>query len=280
MTNSIIIHGGIKEFENIDGIEQDCRQALHAIVADSYEALCADGSRAAVLTAITGLEDCELFNAGTGSRIQADGEIRMSASLMDGAANSLSGVINIKYVKNPIRVAAELSQEKNTVLAGDPATRYARGKGFHSHSPYTAHRWREHEAGLKGLTGTVGAVAVDDSGAIFAATSTGGVGGELPGRVSDAATVAGNYAARTAAISCTGSGEQIVNLGVAARIATRRLDGQSIEQAVKNTVKEGSDLNYFFGLIAIDEQGNTIADQTQGKTLFASANEKGATVFS
>ena len=48
------------------------------------------------------LEDCELFNAGTGSRIQADGEIRMSAALMDGVNNTFSGVINLQYVKNPI----------------------------------------------------------------------------------------------------------------------------------------------------------------------------------
>lgn len=279
MTNSIIIHGGIKQFENIDGFEQDCRQALRSIVGDGYKALCREGARAAVLTAITGLEDCELFNAGTGSRIQADGEIRMSAALMDGVNNIFSGVINLQYVKNPILVAAELATESNAVLAGDPATRYARDKGHPSHSPYTDHRRREHAAGKKGLSGTVGAVAVDDRGAIFAATSTGGVGGETPGRVSDSATVAGNYAAPGVAVSCTGAGEQIVNLGVAARIATRRVDGQILEQAVRNTVKEGRDLDYYFGLIAIDDQGTAIVDQTGGTTLFASADNKGIIVF-
>jgi L-asparaginase len=203
----------------------------------------------------------------------------MSAALMDGVNNTFSGVINIQYVKNPIRVAADLATEENTVLAGDPATRYARSKGYRSHSPYTEHRWRDHKAGKKGLTGTVGAVAADDHGAVFAATSTGGVGGETPGRVSDSATVAGNYAAPGVAVSCTGCGEEIVNLSVAARIAARRVDGQSLEQAVRNTIKEGCDLGYSFGLIAIDEQGTALVDQTGGKTLFASADKKGITVF-
>ena len=279
MTNSIIIHGGIIEFEKLVGFEQDCRQALRNIVSDSYEVLNAQGAREAVLSAVEALEDCELFNAGTGSRVQSDGEIRMSAALMDGVNNTFSGVINIQYVKNPIRIASDLADEENTVLSGDPATRYARSKGYRSHSPYTDHRWRDHKAGKKGLTGTVGAVAVDDRGAIFAATSTGGVGGETPGRVSDSATVAGNYASSGVAVSCTGAGEKIVNLSVAARIATRRVDGQTLDQAVRNTIKEGRDLDYYFGLIAIDDQGTAIVDQTDGKTLFASADKKGIIVF-
>lgn len=279
MPGAIIIHGGIKEFENISGIEKDIQQALLEIAETGYSVLLEDGARAAVLSAVTALEDCELFNSGTGSRVQSDGEIRMSASLMDGAANRFSGVINIQYVKNPVLVAAELVGEKNGVLAGDPATRYARARGFRSHDPCTEHRWREHLEGRKGSTGTVGAAAVDARGRIFAATSTGGIGDEIPGRVSDSATVAGNYASPVAAISCTGAGEEIINLGVGARVVTRRLDGQSLEQAVRNTIKEGLDLGYTFGLIAVDESGFSIADQTFGQTLFASADEGGTKVF-
>jgi len=279
MPSAIIIHGGIKEFENISGREKEIREALREIVAASHAALIEDGARAAVLSAVTALEDCELFNSGTGSRIQSDGEIRMSASLMDGINNRFSGVINIQSVRNPVLVAAELATEKNSVLAGDPATRYARSKGFMSYNPCTEHRWREHMEGQLGQTGTVGAAAVDAQGRLFAATSTGGVGGEIPGRVSDSATVAGNYASPFAAVSCTGSGEEIVNLGVASRIATRRLDGQGLEPAVIKTISEGSALGYTFGLIAVDDFGRTIADQTRGQTLFASADENGITVF-
>ena len=70
-----------------------------------------------------------------------------------------------------------------------------------------------------------------------------------------------------------------MNLSVAARIAVRRIDGLTIEQAVRNTIKEGRDLGYSFGLIAINEQGTALVDQTGGKTLFSSANQKGIIVF-
>lgn len=279
MSNGIIIHGGIKEFENIGGAEEEIRRALRDIADHAYEELVGNGARAAVLAAVAALEDCELFNAGTGSRIQADGEIRMSASLMDGSKNIFSGVINIQYVKNPILVAAHLAAEKNAVLAGEPATRYARSKGFQSHNPYTAGRMREHLSGDTGLTGTVGAVAIDDAGSIFAATSTGGVGGEIPGRVSDSATVAGNYAAPSVGISCTGAGEEIVNLCVAARIATRKLDGHPLRRIIGDTIAEGRAAGYFFGLIAMDEHGDAVFDQTQGTTLFATASGEGTKTF-
>ena len=155
MASGIIIHGGIREFENINAPEENMRQALHAIVSESYQVLLGDGARAAVLSAVAALEDCELFNAGTGSKIQSDGEIRMSASLMDGTRNVFSGVINIQHVRNPVLVAARLADEKNKVLAGGPATRYARRHGFEHHDPYTEHRRTELRMRQSGSTGTV-----------------------------------------------------------------------------------------------------------------------------
>lgn len=277
--SSIIIHGGIKEFENTGRSEQDCQTALAGIVNHAYQVLARDGARAAVLDAVAALEDCELFNAGTGSRIQADGEIRMSASLMDGKQNTFSGVINIQYVKNPVLVAARLASESNMVLAGNEATLYARNNGFASHNPYTEHRLHEHQTGVRGLTGTVGACAVDSEGTICAATSTGGVGGETPGRVSDTATVAGNYASANAGVSCTGNGEEIVNLCVAARIATRRMQGLNLQQAVQTTIEEGHRYGYYFGVIGVDETGEVIARETRGKTMYAAADENGSRTF-
>ena len=279
MANSIIIHGGIKELENLERKESDYQKALQKIVSNSYEVLNEKGARAGVLAAVSALEDFELFNAGTGSRIQADGEIRMSASIMDGKKNIFSGVINIQYVRNPILVAEQLASEKNSVLAGEPATRYARRRGFQNHNPFTQHRLREHQAETDGRVGTVGAVAIDSDGAIFAATSTGGTGNEIPGRVSDSATVAGNYATSNIGVSCTGVGEDIVNLCVAARISTRKLEGLSLEQAIKKTISEGVEYGYSFGLIALDENGNTFVDQTQGKTLYATADTQGIRTF-
>jgi L-asparaginase len=67
-----------------------------------------------------------LFNAGIGSQIQSDGKIRMSAAIMDGETQRMSGVINIEEVKNPVQVAQILMQYDDRVLGGSGATNFAR----------------------------------------------------------------------------------------------------------------------------------------------------------
>ena len=147
----------------------------------------------------------------------------MSAAIMDTDNYVLSGVINVEQVQNPIIVADQLGDATHTMLAGAHATAFARSQGIEEFDVVTRHRRQEWEDGLTGRTGTVGAVALDDNGVLCAATSTGGVGHETAGRVSDAPTVAGTYACDAVGISCTGVGEEIVNQAVAVRIATRAL---------------------------------------------------------
>src|SRR5690606_36471374 len=96
--------------------------------------------------------------------------------------------------------------------------------------------------------GTVGCVALDKDGNIAAATSTGGKGFEIPGRVSDSPTVAGNYANSFAGISCTGIGEDIVSGGLAVKIATRVTDGLSLKEAVDRSFGELLPFNGFAGI--------------------------------
>lgn len=269
---TLVIHGGIAKFEGKHLKRDDYARELRRIVAEAAGVLAQQGARAAVVQAVRLLEDCPLFNAGTGSRIQADGEIRMSAALMDGVAQTFSGVVNVQYIQHPIDLAERLSTERHKVLAAAEATRYARAAGFLSHSPYTEHRLCEFQERRSGQTGTVGAVALDDSGALYAATSTGGVGGELPGRVSDSATVAGTYATAQVAISCTGVGEEIVNHALAARVAVRVADGLSLQEAVAKSLAEAQERDYLFGLIALAADGSLVVDQTQGTVLYASAD--------
>ena len=65
--------------------------------------------------------------------------------------------------------------------------------------------------------GTVGAVAIDRNGQIFAATSTGGTCCKLPGRVGDSPLIGcGCYADQeTGGVSCTGYGEAIMKIVMA-----------------------------------------------------------------
>ena len=67
-----------------------------------------DDTNKAAIFATKLLEDDDIFNAGTGSRVQQDGQIRMSASIIDSQKQKFAGVINIQNIKNPIEVANRL----------------------------------------------------------------------------------------------------------------------------------------------------------------------------
>ena len=257
MPASLVIHGGLSSVEGLAQRSfQERSAALRKIAARAYQVLQAEGARAGVLQAIRAMEDDALFNAGTGSRLQADGQVRMSAGLMDGTRLHFSGVVNVQKIQHPIDLAAKLAEKRHTVLAGAEATAFAQENGFAAWNPVTEERLQEHTAALPGESGTVGAVALDESGALFSGISTGGVGMETPGRVSDSPTVAGIYAdARAAGVACTGVGEHIVNCAAAARTVVRVADGATLAQAVERTVAESNAQKWRFGLIALDKQG-------------------------
>ena len=277
----IIIHGGFFS-ESSTNLETKIakQQALLRIVKDSYAYLQNHSALETVVYAVSQLEDDELFNAGIGSQIQSDGKIRMSASLMDGESQKMSGVINIEEVKNPIQVAQVLMQVDDRILGGSGATNFARQNGFEAFSAEIPQRRAEYEAKVKSLgTGTVGCVALDKDGKIAAATSTGGKGFEIPGRISDSATVAGNYANEFCGVSLTGVGEDIVSGAVAAKIATRVTDGFSLEKAFEKTFTELKPYDGFAGAIAIDKHGNMLHQDSHPSMVFASFDGVSEEVF-
>ena len=71
------------------------------------------------------MEDEPRFNAGTGSVLQSDGQVRMSASLMDGTTQQFSGVINVSKIKNPIYLARFLQTQSDRVLSDQGSTAFA-----------------------------------------------------------------------------------------------------------------------------------------------------------
>ena len=277
----IIIHGGFfSESSTSSETKKAKQQALLRIVKDSYAYLQNHSALETVVLAVSQLEDDELFNAGIGSQIQSDGKIRMSASLMDGDSQKMSGVINIEEVKNPIQVAQVLMQVDDRILGGSGATNFARKHGFEPFSTEIPQRRSEYEAKLASLgTGTVGCVALDKNGKIAVATSTGGKGFEIPGRISDSATVAGNYANEFCGVSLTGVGEDIVSNATAAKIVTRVTDGFSIEKAFEKTFAELKPYDGFAGAIGIDKQGNIFHQDSHPSMVFASFDGKNEEVF-
>lgn len=277
----IILHGGFFSESATNQETKIAKQdALERIVKNAYEFLKNHSALETVVFAVTQLEDDELFNAGIGSQIQSDGKIRMSAALMDGESQKMSGVINIEEVKNPIQVAETLMHEDDRVLGGSGATNYARKNGFKVFSTEIPQRKAEYEAKLKSIGfGTVGCVALDKKGKLAVATSTGGKGFELVGRVSDSATVAGNYANSHCAVSLTGVGEDIVSNATAAKIVTRVTDGFTLKDAFSKTFSELLPYDGFAGAIGIDNKGNIFHQDSHPKMVFASFDGKNLEVF-
>ena len=277
----IIIHGGFFSESSTNVETKIAKQnALIRIVKNSFEYLKSHSALETVVFAVSLLEDDELFNAGIGSQIQSDGKIRMSASLMDSTTMKMSGVINIEEVKNPIQVAEVLMNVDDRILSGEGATDFARKNGFEKFSTEIPQRRKEYEAKLASAgIGTVGCVALDSEGRIAVATSTGGKGFEIVGRVSDSATVAGNYCNEFCGVSLTGVGEDIVSGAVAAKIVTRVTDGFTLENAFEKTFAELKPFDGFAGAIAIDSKGNMFHQDSHPSMVFASFDGKKEDVF-
>ena len=259
----MIIHGGASsDYEGGFHPVATFQNSMQTILEKSYPVLEKFGAKAAILFALKHLEDDPIFNAGTGSRIQADGVIRMSCGICHGNKKKLAGVVNIESIQNPSAVVGHLLEEKHSILAGPQARNYAMVKGFKTYDPTTPHRKMEFDNKIKGKTGTVGVVAIDKNGELYAANSTGGTGCEIPGRMSDCVTVAGTYATNKVGVACTGVGEQIVGNAIATNVVFRVEAGASLEDAARAVIEDASKKDLELGFIALDHLGNIVHHKT------------------
>jgi beta-aspartyl-peptidase (threonine type) len=206
---------------------------------------------------------------------------------MNGATLRAGAASTLRCVKNPIRVArAILEKCPHMMIVGEGAERFATEQGIALCNPEDLVSEAEREAWMKCKEdkhaaehhrgheqGTVGAVAIDQNGNLFAATSTGGTCCKLPGRVGDSPLIGcGCYAdSEAGAVSCTGYGEAIMKI-VMAKTAVDLLRQSSIcvdspggapcdastaklvaRQAVHLLVKRAHGTG---GLILLDRHGN------------------------
>jgi L-asparaginase len=277
----ILIHGGFfSESSQSNETKHKKQQALLEILNQGKDFLKNHSALETAVYTAKLLEDNPLFNAGIGSQIQSDGKIRMSAALMDGVNQKFSGVINIEDIQNPVLIAQKLMKEEDRVLGGIGATNYAKDAGFPMFSTETAERRHEFLTKKQSLgTGTIGCVVQDRKGRLAAATSTGGKGFEIPGRISDSATIAGNYANEYCAISCTGVGEDIVSGGLATKIVTRVTDGMPLEKAFEKSFNELKPYDGFAGAIGVTKKGEIFYQESHPKIVFAAFNGETDVVF-
>lgn len=280
---ALVIHGGAGVIERKAlalademSIRADLDRAL-----DAGNAVLAQGGSAldAVTAAVRVLEDSPRFNAGKGAVFNADGKHELDASVMEGHTRRAGAIAGVSTIRNPVTLARRvMEQSPHVMLMGDGAEKFADGHADitrvpNSHFDTDARRRQlelaQAEDGAQALNalptvegayfGTVGAVALDASGHIAAATSTGGMTNKKWGRVGDSPIIgAGTYADARCGVSATGWGEFFIRAVVAhdicARVAYR---GDSLQKAAADVViDEVPGLGGDGGVIALDAEGN------------------------
>lgn len=230
MCPSLIVHGGAWDIpdESVVECQEGCRQALEV----GWKILLNGGPAIdAIEAVIVVLEENPIFDAGVGSHLNRDGRVELDAIVMDAQTLRAGAVAAVQRVRNPIRLArAVLESCEHMMLVGAGAEEFAIEQGLELCNPEDLIIERERAAWVRCLedrqaaahhrgheAGTVGAVAMDQEGKIFAATSTGGTCCKRPGRVGDSPLIGcGCYADREAGgASCTGWGEAIMKIVMA-----------------------------------------------------------------
>lgn len=275
----IAIHGGagtMPRAEITPELEAQYRADLAQALDTGYGVLEKGGtSQDAAIAAVKILEDSPLFNAGKGAVFNRDGEVELDAGVMDGASRRAGSVAGLKHVKNPIELARlVMDKSPHVMLIGPGAEEFALDQGMTlvPNSYFHTEKRREQlERALKGdrmaaiklnYFGTVGAVTRDKQGNLFAATSTGGMTGKIPGRVGDSPHIgAGTYANNeTCAVSATGHGEFFIRSVVAYDIhALMDYKEMSLDKAVNEVVQRKLKvMKAEGGVIAIDSDGHIV----------------------
>ncbi|MFF4734536.1 isoaspartyl peptidase/L-asparaginase family protein [Streptomyces sp. NPDC001262] len=271
---ALAVHGGAGVALRRGTTDARTERAYRTGLADALQAgwavLRRGGSSVdAVEAAVRVLEDDELFNAGRGSVFTEDAAHELDASVMRGTDLAAGAVVGVRHVRNPVSAARlVMERTRHVMLAGRGADEFAERSGL---APVTQDyfrtqkRWDElmrAKAGAaadRSITGTVGAVALDDAQGLAAATSTGGMTGKQAGRVGDSPVIgAGTYAQDgTAAVSATGKGEGFLR-GAAAVAVVHLMEfgGRDVASAAYEVVMERlPPLGGTGGVIALDARG-------------------------
>lgn len=279
----LVIHGGAGTIERrtlSPEREREYRAGLENALKAGYDVLKRGGSSLdATEAAVRVLEDDPHFNAGKGAVFTNAGTNELDAAIMDGRTLRAGAVAELKHIKNPISLARMVMEKSpHVLLVGEGAEKFAQEHGVALVDQkyfFTQERWdalqrikTAEKGGPNGdkryiitdqdLHGTVGAVALDQTGALAVATSTGGMTNKRSGRVGDSPIIGGGtYADATCAVSCTGDGEYFIRATAARNVAAlMEYRGKKLQDASQMVIDEVGKLGGTGGLIAIDKNGN------------------------
>lgn len=240
----IIVHGGAWAIPDV--LKESSVRGVKKAAEIGYESLITGGTAVdAVEAAVRSLEDDPTFDAGHGSVLTEELTVEVDAMIMDGNTLDSGAVAAVTGIANPISLARRVMQDTpHCFLAGSGALKYAKKIGFPILNDPLELISAESRLQLQGnknfneavsssyntegghtsfLTNpghdTVGAVAVDSSGHLACATSTGGISLKMAGRVGDSPLIGcGGYANKEGAVSTTGHGESIMKMMLAREV--------------------------------------------------------------
>ncbi len=289
---AIVIHGGagVIERSRMTAEREAAYRAGLAVALDAGYGVLERGGTSldAVIAAVRHMEDDPQFNAGRGAVLDEDGDAELDAAIMDGSGPRAGAVAAVRHVKNPIELARlVMDNSPHVLLVGAGAEEFALEQGVtlvprdyfrteaRTQELEEARRVEAARRAGKPLSqlqpaaaaasmGTVGAVALDRSGHLAAATSTGGLTNKHRGRVGDTPLIgAGTYANNaTCAVSGTGQGEyfirEVVAYDVCALVQYRHMTlAAAVHEVVQVKLRQSGGEG---GLIALDHAGNIAMD--------------------
>ncbi|MBC1220224.1 isoaspartyl peptidase/L-asparaginase [Nostoc sp. UCD121] len=261
MIPTIIVHGGAKTItdDKVAANNAGCTAAAEA----GWAVLISGGTAAEAVEAATRvLEADPTFNAGLGATLNSDGEVELDAAIMEGSL-SWGAIAAVQGIRHPISVARKIMDEKPRLLVARGGERFAIDCGAEmckKEDLVAEEQWQQWKEDQEVIDrpNTIGCVALDASGVLAAATSTGGTTKQQQGRVGDTAIVGcGLYADnKIGGCSTTGDGESIIPV-VLAKTAIDFLTGdrhpdEAAQMAIDALV---SKVKGEAGCILIDRQG-------------------------
>jgi L-asparaginase / beta-aspartyl-peptidase len=247
---AIILHGGARSIPE-DRHDRNRAGCLAAVMSAADLLRSGGTALQAVEHAVRLLEDDTTYNAGSGSVPNSDGDLELDAAVMDGSTLDVGAVAAIRDVRNPVAVARMLLREPTVLLAGDGAQAFATANGVTLETVAPAP-----DAGSGSGHDTVGCVAVDAAGRFAVATSTGGVPGQVPGRIGDAPVPGCGFYADDAVggVAISGDGESILRSVLSFRVVEAMRDGAAnaaASKALEALARVGGEA----GIVAIGADG-------------------------